>query len=159
MLGDLLGRLGGKTKPGGSNKQDALRIAAAALLVEAASADERFEDAERATIGRLLQERFGLAADEARSLLLEGQRRRDVSAQLYGFTRTVNERLDPTERVGLIEMLWEVAFADGVLDPFEDSLLRRIGGLVDVPDRERGLARQRVLARLGRAATTTETDP
>jgi uncharacterized tellurite resistance protein B-like protein len=51
--------------------------------------------------------------------------------------------------VELIEMLWEVAYADGVLDEYEDSLLRRVGGLIYVPDRERGEARRRVLKRLG----------
>jgi uncharacterized tellurite resistance protein B-like protein len=51
--------------------------------------------------------------------------------------------------VELIEMLWKVAYADRVLDQYEDSLLRRIGGLIYVPDRDRGMARQRVLARLG----------
>jgi len=51
--------------------------------------------------------------------------------------------------VELIEMLWEVAYADRVLDEYEDSLLRRVGGLIYVPDRERATARQRVLKRLG----------
>ena len=46
-------------------------------------------------------------------------------------------------------MLWEVAYADGVLDEYEDSLLRRVGGLIYVPDRERGMARQRVLKTAG----------
>jgi uncharacterized tellurite resistance protein B-like protein len=46
-------------------------------------------------------------------------------------------------------MLWEVAYADGVLDEYEDSLLRRVSGLIYVPDPERGMARQRVLERLG----------
>jgi uncharacterized tellurite resistance protein B-like protein len=156
MLGELLGL---DTSAGSKGKEEAFRVAAAALLVETASVDDRFDEAERAVIGRLLQERFGVAADEARRLLQEGQRSRDASAQLYGFTRAVNERLDPAGRIALIEMLWEVALADGVLDPFEDTLLRRVGGLVDVPDRERGLARQRVLARRGAGATKTETKP
>jgi uncharacterized tellurite resistance protein B-like protein len=155
MLGDLLGRLGS----GESSKQDTLRIAAAALLVETASVDDRFDDAERAAIRRVLQQRFGLAADEARKLLQDGQRTRDGSAQLYGFTRTINERMELPDRIALVEMLWEVAFADGALDPLEDSLLRRVGGLIDVPDRERGLARQRVLSKLGHKTTRTETEP
>ena len=46
-------------------------------------------------------------------------------------------------------MLWEVAYADGVLDPLEDALLRRVAGLIDVSDHERGTARLRVCARLG----------
>ncbi|MBS0281793.1 MAG: TerB family tellurite resistance protein, partial [Proteobacteria bacterium] len=55
----------------------------------------------------------------------------------------------PAERIQLIEMLWEVAYADGVLDPEEDLLIRRIAGLIAVEDRERVLARQRVAARMG----------
>jgi len=56
--------------------------------------------------------------------------------------------MTPQERIDLIEMLWEVAYADGVLDPEEDHLIRRIGKLVYVEDRERVHARQRVLARI-----------
>jgi uncharacterized tellurite resistance protein B-like protein len=48
-------------------------------------------------------------------------------------------------------MLWDVAYADGVLDPEEDLLIRRISGLIHVTDRERVLARQEVLKRLGRS--------
>ena len=45
-------------------------------------------------------------------------------------------------------MLWEVAYADGVLHDYEANLLRRVGGLIYVNDRERGDARRRVLARI-----------
>jgi len=45
--------------------------------------------------------------------------------------------------------MWEVAYADGVLDPHEDMLLRRVAGLIHVPDRDRAAARRRALARLG----------
>jgi uncharacterized tellurite resistance protein B-like protein len=47
-------------------------------------------------------------------------------------------------------MLWEVAYADGVLDPEEDALIRKIGGLIYITDRDRMLARKRVLERMGR---------
>ena len=93
MLGELLG-LTGKTA---GDKEEVLRVAAAARLVETASIDDRFDESERNAATRLLQERFGLAAIEARRLLAEGQRNREASAQLYGFTRAVNERLDPAE--------------------------------------------------------------
>ncbi|PKQ01791.1 MAG: TerB family tellurite resistance protein, partial [Alphaproteobacteria bacterium HGW-Alphaproteobacteria-12] len=53
------------------------------------------------------------------------------------------------ERVGVIEKMWEVVYADGVLDDYEANLLRRVAGLIYVPDRESGQARQRVIARLG----------
>ena len=132
--------------PGG---QDELAMAVAALLIETGRVDDTLDDTERQVIGRLLERRFGLAPDQARALEQAAERRAERSAQLFGFARTVNERTPHDWRIGLIEMLWEVAYADGVLDPLEDTLLRRIGGLIDVSDHERGAAKLRVLARLG----------
>jgi uncharacterized tellurite resistance protein B-like protein len=132
-----------------SGGEDELELAVAALLVEAAQIDADFDAGERTVIGGLLERRFGLAPDAAVRLLASGERQAAGSAQLFGFVRVVNERLSAAKRIELIEMLWEVAYADGVLDPLEDVLLRRLGGLIDVSDHERGAARLRVLARLG----------
>jgi uncharacterized tellurite resistance protein B-like protein len=132
--------------PGG---QDEVAMAVAALLIETGRADDTLDEPERQLIGRLLERRFGLAPAEAQALEQAAERRAERSAQLFGFARVINERMPSAWRIGLIEMLWEVAYADGVLDPLEDSLLRRIGGLIDVSDHERGAARLRVLARLG----------
>jgi len=134
-------------KPGG--RQDGLKLALSALLIEAANCDDRFDEAERGVIARLLEHRFGLSRSEADQLLAAGEIAASEAAELFHFTRIINERLSSAERVELIEMMWEVAYADGALDEYEDSLLRRVGGLVYVPDRERGMARQRVLKRLG----------
>jgi uncharacterized tellurite resistance protein B-like protein len=131
------------------NQGDELEVAVAALLIEIASADATLDEAGRGLIRQLLERRFGLAAAEADALEAAAERRANDSAQLFGFARTLTERLPRERRVEVIELLWEVAYADGVLDPLEDSLLRRIGGLIDVSDHERGEARLRVLARLG----------
>jgi uncharacterized tellurite resistance protein B-like protein len=53
----------------------------------------------------------------------------------------------------MIEMLWEVAYADGKVHDFEASLVRRVSGLIHVSDRDSGTARKKVLARLGPSAT------
>ncbi len=82
-----------------------------------------------------------------------GEREAGRAAELFHFTRIINERLSFEQRIELVEMLWEVAYADGVLDQYEDSLLRRVSGLIYVPDRERGMARQRVVEKLGLAGT------
>jgi uncharacterized tellurite resistance protein B-like protein len=63
------------------------------------------------------------------------------SAQYFPFTREICTLLSPEQRIEIIEMLWKVAYSDGVLDPHEDMLLRQIAGLIHVPDKERGLAR------------------
>ena len=132
-----------------SGGADELRLGVAALLMEAARIDGRLDSVERAAVRRLLQQRFALG-DEAASLLAEAaERQAERSTQLFGMTRLINDRFSLARRIELIEMLWEVAYADGTLDPLEDAMLRRVAGLVDVSDHERGEARQRVLRRLG----------
>lgn len=133
-----------------------LRIAVTALLVEAAHVDDAFDASERAVIGRLLERRFGLSAAAAQQLLTTAEDVADRSAQLFRFTRVINDSLSIEQRIELIEMMWEVAYADGHLDALEDTLLRRVGGLIYVPDRERGEARQRVLRRLEQNTGTRE---
>ncbi len=137
---------------------DDLRIAVAALLVEAAHIDDSFVPSEREAIGRLLERRFGLSSAAARQLLAAAEEVAERSPQLFRFTRVINERLTPEQRIEVVEMMWEVAYADGDLDALEDTLLRRVGGLIYVPDRERGEARQRVLQRLGKASDGASPD-
>ncbi len=129
------------------SRADELHLATAAMLVEAASMDGAFDDAERANIARLLRQRFGLDDEEVATLIEEAELAVEHTGQLYGFTRVLKDRYDAGERIQMIEMLWEVAFADGDVDHFESNLIRRVGGLLFVPDRERGLAKQRVMAR------------
>ena len=153
VIEGIVGWLTGAPAAAASPAGDELKLALAALLAEAAHSHDRFDESERAVVARLLQRRFNLTAADARALLAAGERESNRSAELFHLTRIINERLSAEQRVELIEMLWEVAYADGVLDEYEDSLLRRVGGLIYVPDRERGMARQRVLKRLGLGAT------
>lgn len=145
--------LGTNTSPARKSSQDALRLAVAALLVEASTMDGHFDKAERQTIRNLLQDRFDLSLNEIDTLLNDAQRALEKSGGLYVFTRTIKDTYGPAERVQMIEMLWEVVYADGVLDDFESNLVRRISGLLYVPDRESGEARKRVLEKMGKTAT------
>jgi uncharacterized tellurite resistance protein B-like protein len=128
---------------------DQLQLAAAVLMVEAATMDSTFDAKERARIVQLLQDRFALDSEEAEDLVAEAERTAADSVEWHGFTRAIKDGFDHDERVQLIEMLWEVAYADGELHDYEASLLRRVTGLLYVSDRESGEARKRVLARLG----------
>jgi uncharacterized tellurite resistance protein B-like protein len=125
------------------------QLAAAALLVEAASMDSQFDAAERATIGQLLRSHFGLSDAEADELLAQAEQAAGESVEWQGFTRALKDGFAPEDRIQVIEMLWEVAYADGRLHDYEASLLRRVTGLLYVSDRDSGEARKRVLARLG----------
>jgi uncharacterized tellurite resistance protein B-like protein len=107
--------------------------------------DSPFSADERTTIERLLAEKFDLSGAEVATVFDEAQRKVSYSAQYYPFTSVICRNMTIEQRTEIIEMLWRVAYADGVLDPHEDMLLRQIAGLIHVPDRERGLARQRAI--------------
>jgi len=127
---------------------DGIPAAAAALLIEAAVMDGDFDAAERGTIARLLEERFELPADQVEALIAEGERAVDAAVELYGITRVLKDGLDHEQRLELMEMLWQVVYADGVVHDYEANLVRRVAGLLYVPDKEVGLARKNALQRL-----------
>src|SRR5918994_1971586 len=81
------------------------QLAAAALMVEAATLDDSFEAAERARIAALVQRHFGLSRAEADELVAEAERAASASVELHGFTRAIKDGFDQAERVELIEML------------------------------------------------------
>lgn len=126
-----------------------LQAAAAALLVEAAQMDDAISPAERDRIVELVRWRFGLSEAEARELVADAERAAVHSVEAYGYTATIRQRCTEAERVQLIEMLWDIAYADGRLHDLEASLLRRIAGLLYVSDQDSGAARKRVVARYG----------
>jgi uncharacterized tellurite resistance protein B-like protein len=148
MIDRLLDFLTGREAPAPNARTDELQLSVAALLIEAARMDSNFDAAERATIGRLLAKRFDLAPEAVQSLVEQAESRVQYSAQYFPFTHEICKRLDTEQRVEIIEMLWKVALSDGVLDAYEDMLLRQIAGLIQVPDKDRGLARQRALEQL-----------
>ena len=124
-------------------------LATAALLIEAATMDGDYDLEERIAIERILSDRFGLDKDAVSNILGEAEARQKGSNQILRFTRTIKDNCDEAERIAIIEMLWEVAYADGVLHHYEDNLLRRVGGLIYVSEHDRGLAKKRVMERLG----------
>jgi len=124
-------------------------LAATALLVEAAHMDDWFDPRERERIQALVVERFGEAAEDAEVLVDEAEAMVQDGAEIWGFARAVKDAFTPDERVQLVEMMWEVVYADGELDDFEANLLRRVAGLIYVSDQDSGAARKRALARLG----------
>lgn len=136
---------GGTASP--QSDTEMLRIATAALLIEAACMDGQIDEVERTTITDLLVGQFDLAQAEAEELVEAGRQAVSESNELYKFTRTIKDNFEHDNRVRIIEMLWEVAYADGELHDYEANLVRRICGLIYVSDPESGAARKRVLER------------
>lgn len=121
------------------------RLAAAALLVHVATVDhDQLTEAGRARLHELLTKRFAL--DEAATEeLIDAAVAADRDAiDLYRFTSLIDRTLDDDGRRRLIEMMWEMAFADGRISEFEDNILWRVADLIHVPQRERIDIRRRV---------------
>jgi uncharacterized tellurite resistance protein B-like protein len=131
------------------DRDQEIQLAASALLVESACSDGDFDDDERASITAILQSEFDLNEDETRTMIEEAEQAVQETGQLYGFTKVIKDRYTPEERTRMIELLWQVAFADGNVDMYESNLIRRVAGLIYVSDVDRGRAKKRVQARLG----------
>ena len=128
-----------------------LRTAVAALLVETAWSAEGFDAGERERIERLLEARFGISADAARELLEDGDRVGRENVHVLRFTKRILDEMTHEERIEIIEMLWEVAYADGTLEADEERLVVKIAGLLFVSAGERNAARRRAMAKVGAA--------
>jgi len=123
-------------------------IAVAALLIRAAMADADFNPQERAVIRHLLAETFHFNEVEIERLIARAELEESNTVDLHRWTQAIKQNHDEAARIALIEKMWEVVYADGRLDDYEANLLRRVAGLIYVPDRASGEARKRVLARL-----------
>ncbi|MCR9219492.1 MAG: TerB family tellurite resistance protein [Alphaproteobacteria bacterium] len=139
---------GAGSKPDGRHDEAELHVAAAAMLIEAAMMDGELDPRERQRIAVLIERHFGIGREEVDQIVGQGEDRQDAAVDIHSFLRIVNAHFDYDERVQLIEMLWDVAYADGDLHDHEANLVRRVAGMLGVEDRDAGLARKRVLARL-----------
>jgi len=138
------------------HSREELQIAAAALMVEAAQLDDAFDARERAKIRELVAARFQLTPEEVENLIEAAEGRVADSIELHGFIRVIKSAFTPEERIELMEMLWEVVYADGELHHYEANLMRRLAGLLQVSDRESGLARKRARERLDFSSAGTK---
>jgi uncharacterized tellurite resistance protein B-like protein len=121
-----------------------LRLATAALLFEMLRADDSDHPDERIAVERVLQEQFDLSRDETRELAELADQEAAEAASLYQFTGLINEHFTPEQKVSVVEMLWQVAYADGCLDPYEEALVRKIADLIYVPHRKFIQAKHRI---------------
>jgi len=148
MLGKIRSWLvGAQQAPASACAEQDLHLASLALLVFAAQLDGDFDSAEHHKINEIAQIRFGLSPEMAQDIVNEASKVAAQTTDLFSLTNEINNHLDVDLRVSVIEMLWDVAYADGVLNDYEANLVRRVAGLLYVEDHVSGAARQRVLQR------------
>jgi uncharacterized tellurite resistance protein B-like protein len=123
---------------------DDYRLAAAALLVHAAAIDGEMSQSERDKLHAVIKQRFGLDDTATDELIEKATAAEHESVDLYHFTHLLNRTLDEPGRARVIEMMWQIVYADGRRDELEDNLLWRAADLLGVSPRERIELRRRV---------------
>ena len=136
-LRDWLSRhLGTDADDPAGDREAAVRLAVAALLVEVLRADYDASVGERGQVLASLRGLLGLEQSACDELLRLAERRIDGAHDLYQFTSEVNRGYSAGEKVRLVEHLWRVARADSVVHKYEEHLIRRIADLLHVPHRD-----------------------
>ncbi len=110
-----------------------LQLATAVLLIEVMRSDADCADVEQAAILKILKERFHLSNEEVAQLTERGLRIAMTANDFQQFTSLINRELELSEKIRIIEYMWQVAYADGKIDAHENHLLRKIAGLLYIP--------------------------
>ena len=117
---------------GVEDREAALRLATAVLMIDVARADHVFDESEFDRVLNLIEAHFGLTPEEAAELVNTAGERAEELVSVYEFTQLLHERLGEEEKARIIALLWQIAFADGRLDKYEDSLVLKISDLLYV---------------------------
>jgi uncharacterized tellurite resistance protein B-like protein len=125
------------------------RLAAVALLVHAATVDGDMTQGERDKLHAVVKLRFALDDARADELIDKATQAEHEAVDLYHFTSLLNRALDEAGRARVVEMMWEIVYADGRRDELEDNLLWRAADLLGVSPRERIELRQRIAKAAG----------
>jgi uncharacterized tellurite resistance protein B-like protein len=144
--------LAGTHAPSDRFREDDYRVAAAALLVHALNIDGEMSEIERQKLNAVVKQRFQLDADATEALIGEATVIEGEAVDLYQFTSLLNRALDEQGRLRIIEMMWELVYADGRVNEFEDNLVWRVADLLGVSSRERLTLRRQI-------ASETDVDP
>jgi uncharacterized tellurite resistance protein B-like protein len=113
----------------------------------------RQRDAERDKLHAVIKQQFQLDEATTDELVVEATAAENEAVDLYHFTSLINRSLDEEGRSRVVEMMWEIAYADGQVDDFESNLIWRAADLLGISSRERIELGHRVASRRGTAPT------
>lgn len=119
-------------EPDPAEREHAIRMATAVLMVDVARADNDFHETEFDLLLDLIARHFGLTPDEAGELANAAGEEAEALVEISRFTKLLHEHLSDDEKAHVVSLLWQVAYADGRLSKYEDSLVLKIGDLLYV---------------------------
>ena len=116
---------------------DDCRLAVAALLVHLTLVDGIISAAERAQLTAVLRRHFDIDASDTADLIALAVEKDNEAVDLYAFTSVLNRAMSEDELARVVEMMWDVVYADGAADELEDNIVWRAADLLNVSSRER----------------------
>jgi uncharacterized tellurite resistance protein B-like protein len=115
------------------DQEYALRISTATLLIEVCRADFEEQESELDRMRHLMAQQFSLNETELDELMLQARESADKLVGLQQITRLLNEQFDASMKIRVVEMMWQVVYADGDKHHYEEHLIRQVSELLYVP--------------------------
>lgn len=134
-LKTLLGDAMSEARPAAEDPQQALRLACTVLMFEVLRADMKTAPGELETMRRHVMRAYGLDDAEAERLLERSSRESAERVSMHDLVRAINHEYDAGQKRELVKALWDVAYADGALDPHEEHTIRKLADWLHVPHR------------------------
>src|SRR5579863_2122255 len=123
------------------------RLAATALLVHVVSLDGEPTEVEKRKLHSLIENSFNLDPGTADRLIDSATKVEGEAVDLYHFTSVIMRSVNEEGRLRIIEMMWELVYADGQVSEFEDNVVWRAADLLGISSRDRLNLKHRVAAR------------
>lgn len=136
----MLKNLFKKKEKDGSNNKNVLIVA---LLIHAAKIDENYTENEKKIIKNVIINLNKTSSNQADELLKLAEKKEEESNQIIEFTKEI-KKYSMEFRLKIIEILWKIVYSDGSNDSYESNLIRRVCGLLYIPDRDSGMIKLKV---------------
>jgi uncharacterized tellurite resistance protein B-like protein len=130
------------------------RLAATALLVHVISLDGTPSEVEKQKLHGLLESRFGLDPGTADKLIAAATLVEGEAVDLYHFTSVIMRSVNEEGRLRIVEMMWELVYADGKVSEFEENVVWRAADLLGISSRDRIDLKHRVAGTATSGAAT-----
>ncbi len=121
-----------QSREDGESREEAIRMATAVLMIDVARADHVFEETEFESVLELIEGHFNISPEAAVEIFNEANEEAEDLTSLHEFTQLLHGNLDEAEKSRIVALLWRIAYADGRLDKYEDSLVLKISDLLHV---------------------------
>ena len=115
------------------------------LLLRAANIDGKKDEQEIEAIKRLIIQQFNYDEEKADMLITSASEKEESSADLFEWSKIINDHYDLDSKKIVFSMMCEIICADGLIDPFESNLIRRLSGLLYISDKDAGAIKKKVM--------------